>query len=129
VNYLPTITPSNSIHFFKWKIAPWAVRGPRAINVRPIWSRIMPYPRDPQFAEVEALLRKLNVPFRRTSIYQLKIGRRVSYYPGRGSISVDGESKGRAETGVAALRAVLRELGEIRRPINRDTDGAHWVAE
>jgi hypothetical protein len=47
---------------------------------------------------------------------QIKIGRRVSYYPGRGSIFVDGESKCREETGLAALRAVLREQGEIRRP-------------
>ena len=42
--------------------------------------------------------------------HQLKYGE-VNYYPRKGTIFVDGEIARRDETGLAALGAVLRELG------------------
>lgn len=41
---------------------------------------------DPHFTEAEAWLRDRNISSRRTSKYQLKIGRRVSFYPNKGTI-------------------------------------------
>ena len=76
----------------------------------------MAYPNDPKFTEAEAWLHARNVLFRRTSPYQLKIGRRVSYYPSKGRIFIDGEGKSRDQTGLAALEAVLREEGLLRGP-------------
>ena len=66
---------------------------------------------DPHFTEAEAWLRDRNISSRRTSKYQLKIGRRVSFYPNKGTIFVDGEEGARPNTGLGALEEVLREHG------------------
>ena len=76
----------------------------------------MTYKPDPHFTEAEAWLRDRNISSRRTSRYQLKIGRRVSFYPNKGTIFVDGEDEARERTGLAALEAVLREQGYLGGP-------------
>ena len=76
---------------------------------------------DPHFTEAEAWLRDRNISSRRTSKYQLKIGRRVSFYPNKGTIFVDGEEGARPNTGLGALEEVLREHGYIRRDTNAHT--------
>lgn len=42
--------------------------------------------------------------------YQLKIGQ-INYWPGRGTITIDGEISKRAEKGLEALEALLTEAG------------------
>ncbi len=70
-------------------------------------------------AETEAWLRKRNLPFKRPTTRQFKIGRNVSYYPGTGTIFVDGEQQGRDETGLAALEVALRAEGLLGTPSRR----------
>ena len=76
---------------------------------------------DPHFTEAEAWLRDRNISSRRTSKYQLKIGRRVSFYPNKGTIFVDGEEGARPNTGLGALEEVLREHDYIQRGANAHT--------
>ena len=76
---------------------------------------------DPHFTKAEAWLRDRNISSRRTSRYQLKIGRRVSFYPNKGTILVDREEGARPNTGLGALEEVLREHGYIRRDANAPT--------
>ena len=45
--------------------------------------------------------------------HQVKFGY-VNFYPRKGTVFVDGEIRRRAETGLEALAAVLRELGYLR---------------
>lgn len=60
-----------------------------------------------------AHLRALGLsPIKKTR-YQLKLGR-VSYYPGKDTIFVDGEDGARPETGLEALERVLRDVGVLR---------------
>ncbi len=65
--------------------------------------------------EAETLLRARNVPFRRATRYQIKIGSKLSYFPHKGTIFVDREPRARSSTGLAALGTVLRELGHLPR--------------
>jgi hypothetical protein len=74
----------------------------------------MPDTCDLKFEEAMDWLRKRNIPFRRTSSYQLKIGSRVSYYPGKGTIYLDNETTARPETGLDALEVVLRDERLLR---------------
>jgi hypothetical protein len=76
----------------------------------------MTHKSDPTFAEAEAWLRARRISSRRTSRYQLKIGRTISYYPHKGTIFVDGEDEARPHTGLAALEAVLRDQGYLGGP-------------
>lgn len=53
-------------------------------------------------------------PYRATE-HQLKIGE-ANFYPGKGTVFVDGETTRRKETGLDALAEVLRELGYLGEP-------------
>jgi hypothetical protein len=71
---------------------------------------------DAKFAEAEAWLRARNISFRRVSRYQLKIGTKVSFYPGKQTVFVDREDGARPQTGLAGLAAALIEFGIMARP-------------
>ena len=71
----------------------------------------MTLPSDPVMAAAQAWLRERNLTFRQMTRYQLKIGPRVSYYPAKGTIFVDGEDGARQRTGLLGLEEVLVELG------------------
>jgi hypothetical protein len=68
---------------------------------------------DPAMAQAQAWLCDRDVPCRPLTRYQLKIGKRVSYYPGKGTTFVDGEEGARARTGLRGLEEVLIELGYL----------------
>jgi hypothetical protein len=68
---------------------------------------------DPKFAEAVAWLRAQNIPFRHVTRYQLKIGTKVSFYPGKQTVFVDREECARAQTGLAAA---LIEFGYVNEP-------------
>ena len=72
---------------------------------------------DAKFAEAEAWLRARNIPFRRVSRYQLKIGTKVSFYPGKQTVFVDREDRARPQTGLTGLAAALIEFGIMARPV------------
>jgi hypothetical protein len=72
---------------------------------------------DATFAEAEVWLRTRNIPFRRVTRYQLKIGTRISYYPGKQTVFIDREERARPQTGLAGLAAVLIEFGIMARPV------------
>jgi hypothetical protein len=57
-------------------------------------------------------LDQLNIPYRQTSEYQLKIGH-INYYPSRGSIILDGQKTKHPGTGLDALAILLAELGYL----------------
>ncbi len=65
-------------------------------------------------AEAKAWLILREVSFREATRYQLKIGRKISYYPSKETTFVDGEEGARTLTGLRGLEAVLRELGYLR---------------
>ncbi len=67
----------------------------------------------PAMAEAQAWLCVRDVPYRPLTRYQLKIGKRVSYYPTKGTTFVDGEEGARPRTGLRGLAEVLIELGYL----------------
>ena len=71
----------------------------------------MTLPTDPAMAEAQAWLRDRDLSYRQLTRYQIKIGRRVSYYPSKGTTFVDGEDGARQRTGFLGLEEVLQELG------------------
>ena len=64
-------------------------------------------------AAAKAWLCVRDVPYRPLTRYQLKIGKRVSYYPIKGTTFVDGEEGARPRTGLRGLEEVLIELGYL----------------
>jgi hypothetical protein len=70
----------------------------------------MPKRSDDPMTEALTRLRDLGFEPAQPTEHQLKIGA-VNYYPGRGTVFVDGEICRRDETGLDALVTVLRELG------------------
>jgi hypothetical protein len=56
-----------------------------------------------------------NIPYKRKTAYQIKIGKNVSFFT-TGKIHVDGEQKARPNTGFVALKAVLFEMGLWKAP-------------
>ena len=64
-------------------------------------------------AEAKAWLIHREISFRQVTRYQLKIGRKISYYPSRETTFVDGEEAARELTGLRGLEAVLREFGYL----------------
>ena len=58
-----------------------------------------------------AMLDEIGVLYRVASVHQIKLPRGVSYYPGKGTIHVDGERGARPERGLVALREVILERG------------------
>jgi hypothetical protein len=65
-------------------------------------------------AEAKAWLIHREISFRQVTRYQLKIGRRISYYPSKETTFVDGEEAARTLTGLHGLEAVLREFSYLR---------------
>jgi hypothetical protein len=65
-------------------------------------------------AEAKAWLILREISFREATRYQLKIGRKISYYPSKETTFVDGEDGARDLTGLRGLEAVLREFGYLR---------------
>jgi hypothetical protein len=61
---------------------------------------------DDKWKEAVARLRQLKVRFWRPNPYQLKIGA-VSYYPGKGTIHIDGDKRSFPEHGLRALELLL----------------------
>ena len=57
------------------------------------------------------LLDEMGVLYRVVSDHQLKLPRGVSYYPGKGTIHIDGERGARPERGLVALREVILGRG------------------
>ncbi len=74
----------------------------------------MTLPTDPAMAQTKAWLCDRNLTYRQMTRYQLKVGPRVSYYPAKGTIFVDGDDGARQRTGLLALEEVLVELGYLR---------------
>jgi hypothetical protein len=66
-----------------------------------------------KMAEAKAWLILREISFREATRYQLKIGRKISYYPSKETTFVDGEEGARTQTGLRGLEAVLRELGYL----------------
>lgn len=54
-------------------------------------------------------LNKLSLPFKRPTLYQLKIAD-LSYYPGRGTIFRDGSPEAMPERGLQALVLVINGM-------------------
>ncbi len=70
----------------------------------------MPFNPD-KFPEAETWLRRRKISYRRVSLYQLKIGLHISYYPSKGTTFVDGEDRARDKTSLDGLADVLIEFG------------------
>ena len=64
--------------------------------------------------EAMAWLAERDLAYAKKTPYQLKIGRRVSYYPTKGTTFVDGEDGARPRTGLRGLEEVLIELGYLQ---------------
>ena len=73
----------------------------------------MPEHHDPMELAI-AWLRKRNLSFERKTTYQLKIEWHVSYYPGKGTIFIDGDVAACDERGLRGLEQVLIELGDLK---------------
>jgi hypothetical protein len=72
----------------------------------------MPEQHDPMELAI-AWLRKRNLSFDQKTLYQLKIEWHVSYYPGKGTIFIDGDMVARGQRGLRGLEQVLVELGYL----------------
>lgn len=55
-------------------------------------------------------LNERNLTYAKKTPYQLKIGKRVSYYPTKGTTFVDGEEGARPRVGLRGLEEILIEL-------------------
>jgi len=64
-------------------------------------------------AAAKAWLDDRDVAFRQLTRYQVKIGKRISYYPTKGTTFVDGEDGARRHSGLSGLEQVLIELGYL----------------
>ncbi len=66
---------------------------------------------DPDMAEALAWLRTTGVPHQQMTDYQIKIGRRISYYPRSGAINLDTRtgSKAYAHRGLRALERLIEK--------------------
>ena len=73
----------------------------------------MPEQHDPMELAI-AWLRKRKRHFEQMTTYQLKIEWHVSYYPGKGTIFIDGDIGARDERGLRGLEQVLIELGHLK---------------
>jgi hypothetical protein len=75
----------------------------------------MPSPVDPAMTEALRWALKRGLRVNRPTPFQIKIDD-VSYYPGKGTIFVDGETRRRRETGLDALERLLIKKRLIRDP-------------
>lgn len=62
--------------------------------------------------EAMAWLDERGIPYHHLPPYQLKIGI-LNFWPGRGTITVDGETQRRSEKGIAGLEAILIAKGLV----------------
>ena len=60
--------------------------------------------------EALAWLARKRIPHKETTPYQIKVGQRISWWPVKGTLFVDGEAKARPEKGRRALIKLLDEL-------------------
>ncbi len=81
----------------------------------------MTQPPDPM-AEAKAWLDEQHLHYTRKTEWQLKIGKRVSYFPTTGTTFVDGEKRARECTGLRALEEILIELRYLQ-PDENPTSG------
>ncbi len=75
-------------------------------------------------AEAEAWLRRHGIPHHRTSPYQLKIGD-INFYPGKGTITIDGHDARQPDGGLPALERLLRRRGFLSQRAPSADAGAH----
>ena len=71
----------------------------------------MTHTNDPAMDEALAWLRATGVPHRQMTAYQIKIGRRISYYPRSGAINLDTRtgSKAHPQRGRRALERLIEK--------------------
>ncbi len=79
-------------------------------------------------AEAEAWLRRHGIPHHRTSPYQLKIGD-INFYPGKGTITIDGHDARQPDGGLPALERLLRRRGFLPRRARGAEGGQEWASE
>jgi hypothetical protein len=63
--------------------------------------------------EAMAWLDDRDLTYAKKTDYQLKIGKRVSYYPTKGTTFVDRDKAARTRTGLHGLEEVLIELSDL----------------
>ena len=69
---------------------------------------------DPDMAEALAWLRTTGVPHQQKTAYQIKIGRRISYYPRSGAVNLDTRTGSQAhpQRGRRALERLIKKISK-----------------
>ena len=74
--------------------------------------------------EAEAWLHRHGIPHKRTSPDQLKLGD-INFYPGKGTITIDGHGPRQPDSGLPALERLLGQRGFLRQQARGADAGAY----